>query len=463
MRAELAEAHAALSRVVEAMDDHLYTLRVEPDGGYHTVYRGPHRDALAGGPVAGGADGDRLWESLVHPDDRDCGAGPSRGSSHGRPIELEYRLVGLDGVERIVLDRLRPRREADGTLYYDGATRDITERRRLEDELRLARSAAELRARTDELTGTYNRRHFAEIIAEALASDPDGCGLLLLDADHFKQVNDVHGHVVGRRGARRARDAGCRPSSDPSDCLARWGGEEFAVLAARCRLGRRSSSGAPSSCAPRVALRAGRRRRRERPPDDLDRRRRARAASSTRSTRSSRRPTACLYAAKRARSQPRLAARRRDRRGAGRASPRRVGVARALALVVRWAGGAPEPHAERVAELAAQIAERLGLPDALVLRCRIGGWLHDVGKVAIPRAILAKPGPLDDEEWAVMRTHPALGEEHRPRRRRGSARPPPPSAITTSATTARGTPIASPAARSRSRPASSPPPTPTPR
>ena len=179
--------------------------------------------------MAGGAAGDRLWESLVHPDDRELWRSAVERLADGQPIELEYRMVGLDGVERIILDRLRPRREADGTLYYDGATRDITERRQLEDELRLAQSAAELRARTDALTGTYNRRHFAEIIAEALASNPDGCGLLLLDADHFKQVNDVHGHVVGdavlvELASRLQAELGA------GDCLARWGGEEFAVL-----------------------------------------------------------------------------------------------------------------------------------------------------------------------------------------------------------------------------------------
>jgi GGDEF domain-containing protein/PAS domain-containing protein len=229
MRAELAETHAALSRVVDAMDDHLYTLRVERDGGYSTVYRGPHREALAGGLLPGGAQDDRIWESLVHADDRRLWRSTVARLAHGQPIELEYRVIGLDGVERIVLDRLRPRREADGTLFYDGATRDISERRRLEDELRSARSAAELRARTDELTGAFNRRHFAEIVAEALAGEPHGCGLLLLDADHFKQVNDAHGHVVGdavlvELARRLSADLG------PDDCLARWGGEEFAVL-----------------------------------------------------------------------------------------------------------------------------------------------------------------------------------------------------------------------------------------
>ena len=74
------------------------------------------------------------------------------------------------------------------------------------------------------------------------------------------------------------------------------------------------------------------------------------------------------------------------------------------------AGGRAEGHAELVAALATQTAERLGLPGEVVLRCRLGGWLHDIGKAAVPQQILDKPGPLDETEWAVMRTHPALGE-----------------------------------------------------
>jgi putative nucleotidyltransferase with HDIG domain len=71
----------------------------------------------------------------------------------------------------------------------------------------------------------------------------------------------------------------------------------------------------------------------------------------------------------------------------------------------------PEEHAEEVAELAAAIAGRLGLSEDTVLRCRLGGWLHDIGKVAIPDRILGKPGGLDEHEWRIMRTHAEIGEQ----------------------------------------------------
>jgi diguanylate cyclase (GGDEF)-like protein len=407
MRAELAEAHAALSRVVEAMDDHLYTLRVAPDGGYTSVYRGPHRSALAGGPLPSGAEGERLWESLVHPDDRELWSAAVARLAHAEPIELEYRLVGIDGTERIVLDRLRPRREPDGTLFYDGATRDITERRRLEDELRLARGAAELRARTDELTGAYNRRHFAEIVADALTGDTRQFGLLLLDADHFKQVNDLHGHVAGdavlvELATRLKAELG------PDDCLARWGGEEFAVLlrhvgsdtelderAQHLRAAVALHPVVAGDVSVRLTISIG-----------------AARAGAELGTLDALVEEAdrCLYTAKRlGRNRVSLHA-DAVASAAPQAQPEAVGVARTLALMSGWSGGSLELHAEHVAELAARTAERLGLADEVVLRCRLGGWLHDVGKVAIPERILAKPGPLDAEEWAVMQTHPVVGE-----------------------------------------------------
>ena len=61
--------------------------------------------------------------------------------------------------------------------------------------------------------------------------------------------------------------------------------------------------------------------------------------------------------------------------------------------------------------LAARTAGQMGLPEELVLRCRLGGWLHDVGKVAVPERILASPHALDDAEWALVRTHPIVGED----------------------------------------------------
>jgi diguanylate cyclase (GGDEF)-like protein len=421
MRAELAQAHAALSHAVEAMDAHLYTLRVDPDGAHAAVYRGPNREALAGGRLPTGADGDRRFEQLVHPDDRRLRASALPRLATAEPIDLEYRVIGLDGRERIVADRLRARRDVEGSLYYDGVMRDITERRMLEDELlrtlsdmqdahrelERARADAELRARTDELTGAFNRRHFTEIVAEALRDDADGTGLLLLDADHFKHVNDHFGHLVGDAVLVELA-ARLKSLLERGEDLARWGGEEFALLlrgvrsdaeiSERAERLRSRVAGAPVVAAGISlgvtisvgAIRAGG------ALSDVD----ALVDAADRG----------LYAAKRGgRNRISLAPHVGGSHTAQ--EPEAVSTARALAAAAGAREGVPKDHAGDVAALATSTAEHLGLPVDVVLRCRLGGWLHDVGKVAIPTQILEKPGPLDPAEWDVMRTHPVIGEE----------------------------------------------------
>lgn len=68
-------------------------------------------------------------------------------------------------------------------------------------------------------------------------------------------------------------------------------------------------------------------------------------------------------------------------------------------------------HNYRVALITARIAERMGFRDAAMQSLIAGSFLHDVGKIGITDAILLKPGKLDAEEFAIMRTHVALGEE----------------------------------------------------
>jgi putative two-component system response regulator len=58
-----------------------------------------------------------------------------------------------------------------------------------------------------------------------------------------------------------------------------------------------------------------------------------------------------------------------------------------------------------------RLGEQLGLPPDSLQALRRGGYLHDIGKVAIPDAILLKPARLTEEEWTVMRRHPSIGEE----------------------------------------------------
>jgi putative nucleotidyltransferase with HDIG domain len=68
-------------------------------------------------------------------------------------------------------------------------------------------------------------------------------------------------------------------------------------------------------------------------------------------------------------------------------------------------------HTEEVVRLAVAVAAELKLDLDQVRNIELGAVLHDIGKVRVPEAILNKPGPLTDEEWEVMRTHPEVGEQ----------------------------------------------------
>lgn len=82
-------------------------------------------------------------------------------------------------------------------------------------------------------------------------------------------------------------------------------------------------------------------------------------------------------------------------------------------LGMAWVVEARDPytggHLWRVSRYAALLCERAGTPKAVCARVTIGAFLHDLGKVGTPDAILRKTSALDDGEFAIMRTHPAVG------------------------------------------------------
>jgi putative nucleotidyltransferase with HDIG domain len=67
-------------------------------------------------------------------------------------------------------------------------------------------------------------------------------------------------------------------------------------------------------------------------------------------------------------------------------------------------------HTERVSDVAVALASRLGFTGPDLDAVEIGALLHDIGKIGIPERILHKPGPLDEEEWKVMKEHPVISD-----------------------------------------------------
>jgi putative nucleotidyltransferase with HDIG domain len=84
---------------------------------------------------------------------------------------------------------------------------------------------------------------------------------------------------------------------------------------------------------------------------------------------------------------------------------------RALLVNLATKDAYTELHTRRVALRAVQVGERLGLSAGRLRSLAVGGLLHDIGKLSVPTSILQKPGPLSDEEYATIKTHPQAGAE----------------------------------------------------
>lgn len=200
------------------------------------------------------------WAAGVHPDDLDRCLKIYLDAFQKREIfEMEYRLRRHDGQYRWIFDRGVPFKGPDGKFAgYIGSCIDVTEKveareylqkmhreleiivsertaelQRKQKELEEMNKILEKQAITDTLTEVYNRQKFHEMLIQETKEARrynTHLSLIMFDIDHFKLVNDTHGHQAGdtvlketaRLISENIRDA---------DLLARYGGEEFMILA----------------------------------------------------------------------------------------------------------------------------------------------------------------------------------------------------------------------------------------
>ncbi|QQS53401.1 MAG: diguanylate cyclase [Candidatus Competibacteraceae bacterium] len=139
----------------------------------------------------------------------------------------QHQVVRADGAHRWVQWHNHAVLDDDNALIeIQGIGRDVTEQRAMETELRRL-------ATTDPLTGAFNRRYLLtelESEVERARRHNRSLALIMCDLDHFKRINDTFGHEQGDR-VLQAVTAQVRGRLRRSDVLARWGGEEFLILA----------------------------------------------------------------------------------------------------------------------------------------------------------------------------------------------------------------------------------------
>jgi diguanylate cyclase (GGDEF)-like protein/putative nucleotidyltransferase with HDIG domain len=263
-------------------------------------------------------------------------------------------------------------------------------------------------ASTDPLTGLGNHGSFhtrLEAALEEAEPDAEPTGLVLIDLDDFKHVNDSFGHPMGDRVlAQLAREL--RRSEDAF----RVGGDEFAIVLpgveepealaiAKGLVARLSDTefehGGTLTVSAGVAVA---------PRHATDRARLVAAADRA------------LYDAKeiakgtaRAYTPALLEIGELKRLAALPDREARLRAAASLAFAVDARDAYTGSHSHSVGDLAGRIAAQLGLPPDEVELVRLAGRLHDLGKLAIPEEILRKPGPLDPAERLVLERHAQIG------------------------------------------------------
>lgn len=144
----------------------------------------------------------------------------------GTRFEAASKLSDLQTIRAAITDEVHGLRTA--VQQRQAAESKATAALRAEVEtLRASVETANAAARTDKLTGAANRGAFDDALARACVLGE--FSLLLCDIDHFKAINDTHGHPIGDR-VLQALVAFLKDRVRTGDIVARWGGEEFAVL-----------------------------------------------------------------------------------------------------------------------------------------------------------------------------------------------------------------------------------------
>lgn len=229
-RKRVHEALAARDLLLKKLSAHvpggIYQFKMEFDGRFSVIYASDGiREIYELEPDVLMLNAEAVF-SRIHPKDSGRVRASIRASADTlSPWREEYRVQLPERGLRWVRGEATPEELPGGGVLWHGYISDISDLKRVEEELRAL-------SVTDALTGIHNRRYFQERLTTEMARVERGGGelsVIMLDIDHFKRINDQHGHAVGDR----VLQAVCERISGRlrrTDVFCRLGGEEFMVL-----------------------------------------------------------------------------------------------------------------------------------------------------------------------------------------------------------------------------------------
>ncbi|WLG86690.1 diguanylate cyclase [Pseudomonas cucumis] len=229
-RKRVHEALAARDLLLKKLSAHvpggIYQFKMEFDGRFSVIYASDGmRDIYELEPDVLLLNAEAVF-ARIHPQDtRRVRASILASADTLSPWREEYRVQLPERGLRWVRGEATPEELPGGGVLWHGYISDISDLKRVEEELRAL-------SVTDSLTGIHNRRYFQERLTTEMARVERGGGelsVIMLDIDHFKRINDQHGHAVGDRVLQAVCERiGGRLRC--TDVFCRLGGEEFMVL-----------------------------------------------------------------------------------------------------------------------------------------------------------------------------------------------------------------------------------------
>ena len=222
----LREQERAMSRLLRNLPGMAY--RCRPDEHWTLEFVSDGAMQLTGYPAGDLVENRKVsFIELVHSDDRGWVMDEIREKvAHGDRFVIEYQIVCADGAVKWVSEKAQLVRDGSGAIVaLEGIIDDITERKRFEERLAVL-------AQYDMLTGLPNRSLFYDRLRQAIVRarrEQTMVGLLFLDLDRFKQINDSLGHAAGDRVLKTIAER-LKGFLREIDTIARLGGDEFTVI-----------------------------------------------------------------------------------------------------------------------------------------------------------------------------------------------------------------------------------------
>ncbi|HLJ33192.1 MAG TPA: diguanylate cyclase [Ktedonobacteraceae bacterium] len=350
----------------------------------------------------------------------------------GGQMEVRLPTEGRDEIARVsgavngmldnIVGLLEETRQQRDELADAEVLKNLHEQlQREHDALNEANARLAALATIDPLTGLPNHQRVMNRIEEELSRcqrTQGNCAILFIDLDHFKRINDTWGHRAGDMVLHETAQRLVH-TLRLEDFVGRYGGEEFAIVlsltdleaakhvAERIRHAlagnpflwetdeAQSTITIPVTASIGIAI----------SPEH----------GNTRATLIEAADTAMYHAKHAGRNRACVAGEEQIfvhelLTTANAQAPDRAALQALVAAVQAFDKGT-STHAKRMVQLSEATAQRLGCAEEEQHLVSLAALLHDVGKIGIPHEILQKPGPLTEDEWAVMRNHPGIGRQ----------------------------------------------------